>query len=40
MSRAAGGVMLEARITFYVFYMATAAVAGMLAYKMFELFMT
>jgi hypothetical protein len=29
--------MIEARITFYVFYMATAAVAGMLVYRMFEM---
>lgn len=32
--------MIEARITFYVFYLATAAVAGMLVYKVVELFMT
>lgn len=35
-----GCVMIEARITFYVFYLATAAVACMLVYKVVELFMT
>jgi hypothetical protein len=35
-----GCVMIEAKITFYVFYLATAAVAGMLIYKVVELFMT
>ena len=35
-----GGVMIEAKITFYVFYLATAAVVGMLAFKMVEFFMT
>lgn len=32
--------MIEAKITFYVFYLATAAVVGMLAFKMVEFFMT
>lgn len=36
--RGAGGVMIEAKITYYVFFMGAAAVAGMLAYQMFEMF--
>ena len=33
----AGGVVIEAKITYYVFFMGAAAVAGMLAYQIFEM---
>lgn len=32
-----GTVMIEAKVTYYVFYAATAAVAAMLAYQLFEM---